>query len=79
MEQYRIITIDITQIDEEQEEMLNDIPGVISKRSIEMDSHSTVRMAEKTDIALIGVKNDILEYEREVEDIKLDHLKGDME
>lgn len=78
MEQYRIITIDITQIDEEQEEMLNDIPGIISSQSTQL--RSEMRHSEESiDNALKEVKKDIIEYEHDVEDIKLDHLKGDME
>lgn len=78
MEQYRIITIDITQIDEEQKAMLNDLPGVVSQRSTNLHQQpgrSVVELAT----AIRDTLTDIDKYERNVEDIKLDHVKGDME
>ena len=78
IEQYHIITIDMTQIDEEQKAMLKDLPGVISERTTilhQQPGRSTIELTT----AIKNVIEDINKYENSVEDEKLDHVKGDME
>ena len=78
MEHYKIITIDMTQIDEEQKQMLKDLPGAISERTTTLHQDPTKGKVELNN-ALEEVNLDVEKYENAVEDEKLDHVKGDME
>ena len=78
IEQYRIITIDMTQIDDDQKQMIKVLPGVISERSTilhQQPGRSTIELTT----AIKDIVEDISKYENSVEDEKLDHVKGDME
>jgi len=68
----------MTQIDDDQKEMIKDLPGVISQRSTTLHQEpgrSTVELTR----AIRDIILDINKYENSVEDGKLDHVKGDME